>query len=112
MLRTNYAEYPATGDKPKSRHDDLMVIYEAAPGVSADYYDSEGHVIHYTVTSPAPNEAVFVSDAAAGQPKFRLSYKLDAAGLLKGTFEIASPDAPDTFKPYLSWESRKGHGGK
>ncbi|HVM94134.1 MAG TPA: hypothetical protein VMT67_15030 [Terriglobales bacterium] len=27
LVRHNFAEYPATKDKPASRHDDLMVIY-------------------------------------------------------------------------------------
>ena len=112
MMRSSYAEYPPANGKPKSRHDDLMVIYAASSaGLRADYFDSEGHLIHYAVQSPAPGEAVFVSDPTAGQPRFRLSYKLDA-GVLKGKFEIATPDAPDTFKPYLAWESRKGKASK
>jgi hypothetical protein len=107
IVRTNHADYPAEGGKPASRHDDLMVIY-AAPGggVRADYYDSEGHVIRYAVQTPAPNQAVFVSDAAAGAPRFRLTYRLEGS-VLKGRFEIAAPDAPDAFKPYLNWEARK-----
>jgi hypothetical protein len=108
IVRTNHADYPAQGGKPASRHDDLMVIY-AAPGgggARADYYDSEGHVIRYAVQTPDANQAVFTSDATAGAPRFRLTYKLEGS-VLKGTFEIAGPDAPDAFKPYLSWESRK-----
>lgn len=101
ITRTSFAQYPG------SRHDDLMVIYAADGGVRADYHDSEGHLIRYAVTSPAPGQAVFVSDAVAGAPRFRLSYKLQSADVLKGEFEIAPPNAPDTFKPYLNWESRK-----
>ncbi len=108
IVRTSYADYPASGDKPKSRHDDLMVIYAASGGtVRADYYDSEGHIIRYAVQSPAPGEAVLVSDPADGAPRFRLTYKLASPGVLKGTFEIAPPGAGDAFKPYLSWESRR-----
>ena len=108
ILRSSYAEYPDSAGKPTPRHDDLMVIYAAHDaGIRANYYDSEGHVIRYTVKSPAPGEAVFLSDAAAGEPRFRLSYKLESAGVLRGRFEVASPDAPDTFKPYLTWESSK-----
>jgi hypothetical protein len=86
-----------------------MVIY-AAPGgggARADYYDSEGHVIRYAVQSPAANQAVFTSDATTGAPRVRLTYRLEG-GVLEGTFEIASPEAPDVFKPYLSWEAHKG----
>jgi len=111
IVRTSYAEYPATAGRPASRHDDLMIIY-ATPegGVRADYYDNEGHVIRYVVQSPAPGRAVFLSEPVGGQPSFRLSYALDAAGVLKGEFAIAPPGAPDAFKQYLSWESRKAGG--
>ena len=114
IVRASYADYPAAAGKPASRHDDLMVIY-AAPGggARADYYDSEGHVIRYVVQSPAPGQAIFLSEAAAGAPRFRLGYTLAAPGVLKGEFAIAPPGSPDTFKPYLTWEShRKGEGAK
>jgi hypothetical protein len=109
IVRASYADYPAAAGKPASRHDDLMVIY-AAPGggARADYYDSEGHVIHYVVQSTAPGQAVFLSDAAAGGgPRFRLAYTLASPGVLKGEFAIAPPGTPETFKPYLTWESHK-----
>jgi hypothetical protein len=107
IVRTSFADYPAAGDKPASRHDDLMVIY-AAPGggARADYYDSEGLVIRYAVQSPAPGQAVFLSDAGGG-PRFRLAYTLTAPGVLKGEFAIAPPGTPEAFKPYLTWESRR-----
>lgn len=108
IVRTSYAEYPPSGGSPASRHDDLLVIYVApAGGVRADYYDSEGHVIRYGVSSPAPGEAVFVSEAAAGEPRYRLRYRLLESGVLQGEFAVAPPDAPEAFKPYLTWESRK-----
>ncbi len=88
-----------------------MVIYTAPPdGVRADYYDNEGHVIRYVVHSPAAGEAVFLSEGAGGEPRFRLRYLLDAAGVLKGEFAIAPPVAPESFKPYLTWDSRKPTG--
>lgn len=107
ILRTSYSEYPATDGKPASRHDDLMVIY-AVPGVGAraDFYDNEGHVIHYVVHSPEPGCTIFLSETAETGPRFRLSYKLEASGVLKGEFAIAPPTARETFAPYLTWESR------
>ena len=85
-----------------------MVIYATeGAGVRADYYDSEGHVIRYSVTSAAPGEATFLSDVVAGAPRFRLNYKLGADNLLKGEFAIAPPGKPEAFAPYLAWESRK-----
>jgi hypothetical protein len=108
VLRTSFAEYPSAQGKPGSRHDDLMVIY-ALPGagVRADYYDSEGHVIRYEVNSPGPGRAVFLSEPIGNRPCFRLSYALRPGGILAGEFATAPPDAPEAFKPYLTWESRK-----
>jgi len=108
IIRTSYAEYAATSTSPASRHDDLMIIYATdTGGIKADYYDNEGHVIGYNVTVPAPGQAVFLSEAAEGQPRFRLSYALAKDGALKGEFAIATPDKPDIFTPYLTWESSK-----
>lgn len=107
IVRTSYAEYPPSGGKPGSRHDDLMVIYATPVGVRADYYDSEGHVIRYSVRSSAPGWAVFLSEPAAGEPTFRLSYKLVSRDSLEGKFEIAPPGTRDAFKTYLEWRSKR-----
>jgi hypothetical protein len=108
MIRRSFAEYPASARGPASRHDDSMVIYAtAAGGIRADYYDNEGHVIRYAVSSPAPGSAVFVSDIVAGEPRYRLSYTRGLNGLVKGEFAIAAPGKADTFQTYLSWESRR-----
>src|SRR5258706_3680812 len=45
IVRTNYSNTPASGRRPASRHDDLMVIYVDAGRVKADYFDTESHVI-------------------------------------------------------------------
>jgi hypothetical protein len=108
IIRTSFAEYPASADRPASRHDDLMVIYVASRGgVRADYYDNEGHLIRYSVTSPRAGEASFISEPVAGQPRFRLTYRLRADGVLAGEFAMAPPGQPDAFASYLAWESRK-----
>lgn len=113
IMRTNYADYPAAGDKPPSRHDDLMVIYATESGeVRADYYDSEGHVIRYTGSSPAVDELVLISNVSSAAPRFRLTYKLGADGVLDGRFEVAPPGKPDSFAPYLAWRSHRKPGGK
>ena len=108
MLRKSYAEYPSTAGKSAFRHDDLMVIYAVPAGdIRADYYDSEGHTIRYRVQIPESHRAVFLSDSAQDQPRFRLSYNLEPTGVLKGTFEIAQANTPEAFKPYLQWEGRR-----
>jgi len=107
IVRTSFADYPAGNSQGGSRHDDLMIVYVDPGGVRADYYDSEGHVIRYSVESPGPGQAVFRSDESEGQPTFRLSYKLDSGGGLDGQFEIAPPGNAAEFHPYLSWHSAK-----
>jgi hypothetical protein len=112
IIRTSYAAYPASDSTPASRHDDLMVIYTAeATGMRADYYDNEGHVIHYLVRVVAPGEAIFVSEVVPGAPRYRLTYKLRTDGVLAGTFEVAPPGRPDAFAQYLVWESLKVKAG-
>lgn len=108
ILRQSCAEYPAAAGRPASRHEDLMVIHADTSGaVHADYYDNEGHVIRYAVRVPAPGQAVFASEPAPGEPGFRLSYRLEGSGRLRGAFEIAPAGDPAAFRPYLQWESRR-----
>jgi hypothetical protein len=107
IVRTNYAKYPARDGKPASRHDDLMVIFVEGDALKADYFDSEQHVIHYVIQTRGPNNVVFVSEAKADEPRYRLSYVLAPNGHLKGSFEIAAPGAPDDFRPMLAWTARK-----
>jgi hypothetical protein len=106
IVRTNYSDTPATGDKPASRHDDLMVIHVDDGHVKADYFDSEGHVIRYAVESRA-GEAVFLSEITPNEPRYRLTYRQASATTLVGTFEVAPPGKPDAFTPYLSWNARR-----
>lgn len=113
IVRTNYAEYAATAAKPATRHDDLMLIYASEPGeLRADYYDSEGHVIRYRGSAPTASALVLVSDIVKGAPRFRLTYKLRADGVLEGQFEIAPPGKPEGFGPYVTWTSRRKSTGK
>lgn len=108
IVRTNHADYAATNERPAFRHEDLMVIYqEADTGLRADYYDSEGHVIRYTGQIPGKNQIVFSSLPTASTPGFRLSYNLDHDGRLNGSFEVAPPNQPDSFMPYLAWSAIK-----
>ncbi len=108
ILRTSFAESPATKTTPASRHDDLMIIFATdRAGIRADYYDNEGHVIRYAVTVAGAGDATFVSDAANGEPRYRLTYRLAPDGVLRGTFAVAPPGKPEAFEPYLVWESRK-----
>lgn len=108
MVRDNRADYPAAAGKPAVSHEDMMVIYAEGSGpLKAIYFDNEGHVIRYTASALDAKSVTFLSDAAAGQPRFRLSYTAPAADRLSGEFASAPPDAPGKFKPMFTWEMRK-----
>jgi hypothetical protein len=107
LVRTNHADYAASDRGPASRHDDLMVIYAEAGVIKADYFDNEDHIIRYTAQVRGSKDVVFVSEAKASEPRYRLSYSMGADGVLKGQFEIAPPGAPAAFTSYLAWTSRK-----
>lgn len=108
IVRTNFAEYAATKDKPAFRHDDLMIIYrdDRTNQLRAEYLDSEGHIIRY-LASEKDGEYTFVSEAADGQPRYRLIYTKPHDGTLTITFEIAPPGTPNAFRTYLRANARK-----
>jgi len=106
LVRHNFAEYPATKDKPPYRHDDLMVIYPDGDKTRADYWDNEGHVIHYSAEL-SPDKLVFTSDPAQPGPRFRLSYSKTSDDELKIVFEIAPPDNPGAFKTYIDASAKR-----
>jgi len=107
-VRHNFAEYPASKDKPAYRHDDLMVIYPGGDDkkTRADYWDNEGHVIHYEV-EVSSGKLVFVSDPAQAGPRYRLTYVKTGETELKLTFEIAPSADRDSFKTYIEASARR-----
>jgi hypothetical protein len=88
-------------------HGDLLYVFQDAPGqpLKAIYFDNEGHVIHYEVTTPAPQSVVFLSDASAPGPRFRLTYEVKDA-LLLGRFQMQMPGQSE-WKSYLEWSGPK-----
>lgn len=123
LVRHNHAQYPATKDNrgprhaphapgwtPTYRHDDLMLIYpDAQTGKTrADYWDNEGHIIHYLVEfAEGGRRLVMSSDPAQPGPRYRLTYLKTGDNELKLTFEIAPPDAPQQFKTYIEATARR-----
>jgi len=109
IVRRNYSEYPATGTRPASRHDDLMVIYrDPAKGTRAVYFDNEGHIIHYTVSfSEDRNTITFTSDVNPSEPRFRFIYTRQKEDTLSLEFDIAPPGKPDSFTKYVEGTARR-----
>jgi hypothetical protein len=103
MVRDNRAEYAAKEPgQPPVVHEDLMVIYKD-PGSGtfrADYFDNEGHVIHYGVSFPPSGDgAAFETDPGGKGPRFRLVYEAAAGGGLTVDFLMAPPGGE--FKSYV-----------
>ncbi len=89
------------------QHSDLLYIYPAGNGqtLEAIYFDNEGHVIHYGVSTPKAGTVVFLSDAAQPGPQYRLSYEL-ADGVMSGKFELRMPGQAE-FTSYLEWSGKR-----
>ncbi len=86
-------------------HHDLLYVYPDGPALKAIYFDNEGHVIQYTVSTPAPNSAIFLSDPSIPGPQFRLTYQLNGA-VMSGKFQIRMPGQTE-WKSYLEWSGPK-----
>lgn len=103
LLRKNRTILPGPDGKPQM-HEDLMVVYREQVALKAEYWDNEGHLIHYAVEcSPAQ---VRMQSSGPG-PRFRLSYLRTGEDSLEIRFEIAPPDKPEQFKVYQSGKARR-----
>ena len=88
-------------------HSDLLYVFAEAPGqpLKAIYFDNEGHVIHYTVSTPEATTAVFLSDSAQPGPQFRLTYELKNS-VMSGKFQMHMPGQTE-WRSYLEWSGGK-----
>jgi hypothetical protein len=110
LVRHSYAQYPATKEKPAYRHDDLMVIYPDPRSrlTRADYWDNEGHAIHYLVEfGDGGRKLVMTSDPAQPGPRYRLTYAKTGDNDLKLTFEVAPAAAPEKFATYVEATAKR-----
>jgi hypothetical protein len=108
VLRRSHAEYPAAEGRPAVSHQDVMTVYPEGGQLRADYFDNEGHVIHYAVAFVHESATLtFVSAIAEGQPRYRLTYRPLAADRVEVSFDIAPPDKPTTFTTYVKGVSRR-----
>jgi len=88
-------------------HGDLLYVYQDGPGqpLKAIYFDNEGHVIHYDVSTPEATTAVFLSDSSGPGPQLRLVYELKEA-VMWGKFQMRMPGQAE-WKSYLEWNGPK-----
>jgi hypothetical protein len=90
-------------------HDLLYLFHEVATGtgdngIRAIYFDGEGHVLHYKVSTPTANSVVFQTEPGPG-PQFRLTYEL-SGGVMTGKFQMAPPGQSE-YHSYLEWKGGK-----
>jgi hypothetical protein len=87
-------------------HGDLLYIFEDAPGgpLKAIYFDNEGHVLHYAISTPTPTTAIFLTEPGPG-PRFRLVYELKD-GVMSGKFQMQPPGQTE-WRSYLEWSGKK-----
>lgn len=85
------------------KHQDLLYVFDDGPGeaLKAIYFDNEGHVIHYNVSTPTPTSAIFLSEASRPGPQFRLVYDLKN-GTMAGKFQMRLPGQAE-WKSYIEW---------
>lgn len=95
---------PATFD---CEHGDVLYVYVDAPGLplKAIYFDNEGHVIHYNVSTPDASSVMFLSETSRPGPQFRLTYELKDA-VVSGKFQVRMPGQTD-WNSYLEWSGGK-----
>jgi len=107
IVRTSTADTCASPQPFDCKHNDLLTLYPDGPDqVTALYLDSEGHVIHYAVTTPDANTVIFQSAASDKPgPNFRLLYHR-TGNSMEGKFQIAPPGSSE-FKSYLEWSGSK-----
>jgi hypothetical protein len=109
-IRRNHSEYPATKERPKYLHDDVMIVYfdPSLQQTRAFYYDSEQHVIQYTVSFPGDHKILtFLSDKQEGAPRFRLTYIRTGAEQMSLTLEMSDPTKPDEFRKIVDGKVQK-----
>jgi len=104
--RKGHTEFPATADKPKAVHDDLLFVYTDFSGnlSKAIYFDNEGHTINYTVTYQDKN-IIFQSEKIENMPVFRLTYTPIDNETVNTKFEMSRDGL--TFMTYIEGKSKR-----
>jgi hypothetical protein len=106
LVRKSHSEYPATSNKPKIIHDDLMIVYPDVTGsiMKAIYFDNEGHTIRYSV-SYIDKSIVLTSDKVANTPFFQLTYSPIDKMTINTKFEMSQDG--EKYMVYVEGKSIK-----
>lgn len=106
IVRKSHSEYPATENKPKIIHDDLMIVFfDTNDGsTKAVYFDNEGHIINYSVAYTDKSIAL-TSLKAPNAPIFRLTYYLLENEMVNTRFEMSRDGV--NFMTYIEGKSKK-----
>lgn len=106
LLRQDHTELFDKDGKPAGGFHQTMVIYPDNGAIHADYVDGEGHAIHYVSAEVAPGKSVTFAGAPGQGPVFRLTYELQAPGVLMVTFGMTPPGQTE-FRPIATGTLRK-----
>jgi hypothetical protein len=106
IIRKSHSEYPATENKPRIIHDDLMIVYLDFSGSAskAIYFDNEGHTINYAITY-SDKSIVLTSDKISNVPIFRLTYTLLDSETINTKFEMSQDG--EKFMTYIEGKSKR-----
>jgi len=106
IVRKSHSEYPATENKPKVIHDDLMIVYLDFTGSTskAIYFDNEGNTINYSITT-SEKSIVLISDKIPNVPVFRLTYTLLDKNIINTKFEMSQDG--EKFMTYIEGKSKR-----
>ncbi len=90
LVRKSHSEYPASGVKQSTVHEDLMIVYHDLNLniTRAIYFDNEGHTIRYRAAVSA-DSIVLTGEKEGDNPVFRLTYKLLDDKRVNTIFEIS-----------------------
>ena len=85
----------------------MLYVYQEGENqpLRAIYFDNEGHVIHYAVSTPDASTVIFISEASPSGPQFRLAYELKGS-VMRGKFQMRMPGQAE-WKSYLEWSGAK-----
>ena len=106
LIRESHSEYPATGNRPKAIHNDLMIISLDNLGIvsKAVYFDNESHTINYSITY-FDQSIGFTSQKIANVPVFRLTYTLLENKMVNTKFEMSQDG--EKFTSYIEGKSKR-----